>query len=564
MGATKEIPLPHADSHNAAFAEFKHHTSGQRVVSDFAVLELLRKTHPEYHVTTVDPKNCALLEFANAGKATATLNPTDDAFNATRTWQPVGTGTSKKSHPGELTDHIRFAQYTYTWDSRDFLLYETEWTDMLRPPTKLFYILSPRPSTSGHSPATDALLLAAGKWSSALHSEIYVFDNAHWTKSKALWTAVHGSTWDSVILDAAMKQSLISDVLGFFDAQPLYSELAVPWKRGIILHGVPGNGKTISIKALMCALYARDIPIPSLYVKSFENCKGPQASIQSIFAQARASAPCLLVFEDLDSLVQDESRSYFLNEVDGLDDNEGILMVGSTNHLERLDPAIARRPSRFDRKYWFKVPGVKEREAYAAYWKRKLEGSGAGGRVEFPEGLCRVVGALTEGFSFAYLKELFVMALLTVARGGVVVDADENEEKDDKETKGEAAPAEHGNPWAEERKKDETTPNDSSEVPETETACTCCKAHVQLRTQEVSDTMKQPTANDAVNNTKNTREIPDVEIPPELRDNAFLRVIKHQIKILLAEMDNTAEEEWSSEKAPKQDRGRVPRRGECL
>jgi transitional endoplasmic reticulum ATPase len=45
-----------------------------------------------------------------------------------------------------------------------------------------------------------------------------------------------------------MKDNLIQDVLGFFDNQQLYKELKVPWKRGLILHGVPGNGKTISIK----------------------------------------------------------------------------------------------------------------------------------------------------------------------------------------------------------------------------------------------------------------------------------------------------------------------------
>lgn len=47
------------------------------------------------------------------------------------------------------------------------------------------------------------------------------------------------------------------------------------------------------------------------------------------------------MFEDLDSIVTDGVRSYFLNEVDGLENNDGIFMVGSTNHLERLDPGIS-------------------------------------------------------------------------------------------------------------------------------------------------------------------------------------------------------------------------------
>lgn len=61
----------------------------------------------------------------------------------------------------------------------------------------------------------------------------------------------------------------------------------------------------------------------------------------AIFNKARQFAPCYLVFEDLDSIVSDQVRSYFLNEVDGLKSNDGIFMIGSTNHLDRLDPGIA-------------------------------------------------------------------------------------------------------------------------------------------------------------------------------------------------------------------------------
>ena len=78
----------------------------------------------------------------------------------------------------------------------------------------------------------------------------------------------------------------------------------------------------------MKSLSKRPDSVPTLYVKSI-----PQLwSISQIFIKARATAPCLLVFEDLDTLVTDNLRSYFLNEVDGLESNDGILMIGSTNH----------------------------------------------------------------------------------------------------------------------------------------------------------------------------------------------------------------------------------------
>lgn len=162
--------------------------------------------------------------------------------------------------------------------------------------------------------------------------------------------------------------------------------------------------------------------LSSLYVKTFASYGGPEASIRNIFTKARQMAPCLLIFEDIDSLVTPAVRSYFLNEVDGLESNHGILMIGSTNHLERLDPGIARRPSRFDRKYVFENPDEGEREAYSEYWRKKLRGNGD---VVFPERMSARVAGLTGGFSFAYMKEAFVAALLViVARSG--------DDKDDK------------------------------------------------------------------------------------------------------------------------------------
>lgn len=185
-------------------------------------------------------------------------------------------------------------------------------------------------------------------------------------------------------------------------------------QRGVIFHGVPGNGKTISIKALIHTLSARPKPVPSLYVKSFKACQGLQYSIRTIFAHARNMAPCLLVFEDIDSLVTEKVRSYFLNEIDGLESNEGIMMIGSTNHLEKLDPAIAKRPSRFDRKYHFKLPAETERAAYCEYWRGQLAKNPS---IDFPSSLSPAIAKITDGFSFAYLKELFITALLVIVGG---------------------------------------------------------------------------------------------------------------------------------------------------
>lgn len=70
---------------------------------------------------------------------------------------------------------------------------------------------------------------------------------------------------------------------------------------------------------------------------------GPEYSIKQVFNKAREFAPCYLVLEDLDTIITPDIRSYFLNEVDGLKNNDGIFMIGSTNHLDRLDPGISVR-----------------------------------------------------------------------------------------------------------------------------------------------------------------------------------------------------------------------------
>jgi transitional endoplasmic reticulum ATPase len=151
--------------------------------------------------------------------------------------------------------------------------------------------------------------------------------------------------------------------------------------------------------------------VESLYVKTFNNVFGPEYGIRQIFLMARRMAPCVLVFEDIDSLVSPMVRSYFLNEVDGLESNHGILMIGSTNHLEQLDPGIAKRPSRFDRKYLFDLPTKDERIQYCEYWRHKLRNNK---KVEFPPAMSARVADITSNFSFAYMKEAFVAALLVI------------------------------------------------------------------------------------------------------------------------------------------------------
>jgi ATP-dependent 26S proteasome regulatory subunit len=108
-----------------------------------------------------------------------------------------------------------------------------------------------------------------------------------------------------------------------------------------------------------------------------------------------------MVLEDLETIVGDANRSFFLNELDGFSDNSGIVVLATTNYPERIDPAIIDRPSRFDRKYLFDLPSTEERLAFLERWARGLEPD----MRPSVERLGRTAEK-TRDFSFAYLKEL--------------------------------------------------------------------------------------------------------------------------------------------------------------
>jgi SpoVK/Ycf46/Vps4 family AAA+-type ATPase len=209
------------------------------------------------------------------------------------------------------------------------------------------------------------------------------------------------------VLPAPLLGQLREDCAGFFDARELYGRFRVPWRRGVLFTGPPGNGKTHTVKAL-CNSLAR----PVLYVKGLRaRHTTDHDAIRVVFDRARQAAPCVMVLEDLDSIIDDGNRSFFLNEMDGFAGNTGLLVIATTNHPERLDPAIVQRPSRFDRRYAFNLPARAERARYLERWNAAADAD-----VRLSDGGLARAAELTEGFSFAYLKELVMSAVMAWVR----------------------------------------------------------------------------------------------------------------------------------------------------
>lgn len=396
------------DATDSIAAQYFEHSSARRTNTDAYIFQAIREHHPSENITIVPEGTCNLLGYAAAGKAFVLPVESGSTLPTTLKWRSY-LPPSRRLDGGQglLVDKVFFGEYKYAFEQHEFYFYLVDGRDGLSsyPEVRNQYII-------GNENAIKDLITAVGRWSHELHDEVWVFNQGVWRKDPELYKSIQKASWDDVILEKEKKQTVIADINRFFDSRETYGELRVPWKRGLIFYGPPGNGKTISIKAMSHDLYGRKDPVPTLYVRSLTSYGGPEYSLGQIFAKARQQAPCLLVFEDLDSIVTDQVRSFFLNEVDGLSNNDGILMIGSTNHLERLDPGISKRPSRFDRKYLFGNPSLAERVQYCEFWKRKLRDNK---EIEFPHKLCTAIASITDRFSFAYMQEAFVAALLEIA-----------------------------------------------------------------------------------------------------------------------------------------------------
>ena len=128
--------------------------------------------------------------------------------------------------------------------------------------------------------------------------------------------------------------------------------------KGVLLHGPPGTGKTLIAKTVASTTQSNFISIkgPELLSKWVgESEKG----IRKVFQKAKQVAPCIIFFDEIDSLVpkrgsHDGSNvtenvvSQILTEMDGLEELNGVLVIGATNRIDMVDPALLR-PGRFDR-----------------------------------------------------------------------------------------------------------------------------------------------------------------------------------------------------------------------
>lgn len=303
---------------------------------------------------------------------------------------------------GGVTMDFDAGTFEVTWESKPLVVIRAHWSEGYQQVARHWVIAD---DVAG----AEAFAVAVSAYCNDPHKAVMLFNGSCWNKSRELWNQVQASSFDDLVLADDLGGTIREDFAAFLAARETYARYGVPWKRGVLFTGPPGNGKTHCLRALM-----RFLAVPCLYVQSLRTMYEPEdANIARVFERAREVSPCCLIFEDLDAMINAENRSVFLNQLDGFSNSAGLITLATTNHPERLDPAILDRPSRFDRRYAFALPGPVERARYVRAWSERLDPP-----MRVPDDAQRDLVELTDGFSFAYLKELFLSSTQRWMRHG--------------------------------------------------------------------------------------------------------------------------------------------------
>lgn len=182
--------------------------------------------------------------------------------------------------------------------------------------------------------------------------------------------------------------TVLKEIETFWNNEQLYRNHNLLYKRGVILWGSPGSGKSITIKLLMSEIIRRDgIVIMVGHIGT---------TIESIksFRKIEPKRNIILVYEDIDEIIRFNGEAQVLSLLDGEHNIDSVLNLASTNYPELLGARIINRPSRFDRRVFVDMPSAAAREEY-------LRQSTKDAIKDVP-----VWVKDTEGMSIAHLREL--------------------------------------------------------------------------------------------------------------------------------------------------------------
>lgn len=238
-------------------------------------------------------------------------------------------------------------------------------------------------------------------------------------ESSSAIAPLHSSMRFSDVAGIDEVKAELLEIVDFLKNPHKYQHFHVNMPRGVLLSGAPGVGKTLLAKAL-----AGESGVPFFYQSgaSFvEMYVGVGAKrVRELFSRAKASAPCIIFIDEIDAIgkarqsgshnnERESTLNQLLVEMDGFSDNSGVIVLGATNHIDALDPALLRS-GRFDRKLFIELPNKQEREHILSMY---LANKPHNLHAHIPE-----IASQTSGFSGASLATLVNEAALTAIRRG--------------------------------------------------------------------------------------------------------------------------------------------------
>jgi transitional endoplasmic reticulum ATPase len=218
----------------------------------------------------------------------------------------------------------------------------------------------------------------------------------------------------------AVKQELMEAVEWPLKYPEVFKRLGIRPPRGILLYGPPGTGKTLLAKAVATESQANFISVKGPEVLSKWVGESEKA-VREIFRKARETAPCIIFFDELDSIaprrgfhtdagVTDRIVNQLLTEMDGIQSLKGVVVLGATNRPDILDPALLR-PGRFDRVLYVPPP---DKAARLAIFKIHTREMPLDEDVDLD-----ILASVTEGYTGADIEAVVREAAMLAARENI-------------------------------------------------------------------------------------------------------------------------------------------------
>lgn len=246
--------------------------------------------------------------------------------------------------------------------------------------------------------------------------------------AKVYVQSTQGIKFSDVAGEDEAKESL-GEIVDYLHNPKRYTEAGAAMPKGILLVGPPGTGKIMLAKAV-----AGESAVPFFSMSGSEFVEmfvGMGASkVRDLFQQAKEKAPCIVFIDEIDAIGQkrnagtmggnderEQTLNQLLTEMDGFEENTGVIILAATNRPESLDPALTR-PGRFDRRVPVELPDLQGREAILKVHAKKIKAA--------PDVDLHTIARMAAGASGAELANIVNEAALRAVRQNrtVVTEAD--------------------------------------------------------------------------------------------------------------------------------------------